>query len=50
MSLSLPLVSVITPTYNRPHILPTIYKCVVGQDMADFEWLVLDDSPYHPSS
>jgi glycosyltransferase involved in cell wall biosynthesis len=45
MSLSSPLVSVITPTFNRPHILPTIHKCVAGQDMADFEWLVLDDSP-----
>jgi glycosyltransferase involved in cell wall biosynthesis len=45
MSLSAPLVSVITPTFNRPHILPMIYRCVAGQDMADFEWLVLDDSP-----
>jgi glycosyltransferase involved in cell wall biosynthesis len=45
MSVASPLVSIITPTFNRPNFLPAIYQCVAAQDMADFEWLVLDDSP-----
>jgi glycosyltransferase involved in cell wall biosynthesis len=40
-----PLVSVITPTYQRHSLLPLIWKCVSSQEVADIEWLVLDDSP-----
>ncbi len=39
-----PLVSVITPTLNRPGFLRSLSKCVLSQDVSDFEWLVLDDS------
>ena len=45
MSLASPLVSIITPTFDRPHLLSAIYQCVAAQDMADLEWLVLDDGP-----
>jgi glycosyltransferase involved in cell wall biosynthesis len=39
-----PLVSIITPTFNRHNYLPLAAKCVFEQTMSDFEWLVLDDS------
>jgi glycosyltransferase involved in cell wall biosynthesis len=44
-----PLVSIITPTFNRPKFLPILSKCVLNQSVSDFEWLVLDDSP-NPST
>ena len=40
-----PLVSIITPTFSRPELLPILCKCVLDQSVSDFEWLVLDDSP-----
>ena len=35
--------SVITPTYNRAHTLPLVYRSLCAQTFADFEWLVVDD-------
>ena len=40
-----PVVSIITPTFNRHHFLPFAAKFVLSQSISDFEWLVLDDSP-----
>ncbi len=40
-----PLVSIITPTYQRAALLPLAWKCVASQQLTEFEWLVLDDSP-----
>jgi len=40
-----PTVSIITPTFDRHHFLPFATKFVLDQSVADFEWLVLDDSP-----
>jgi glycosyltransferase involved in cell wall biosynthesis len=40
-----PLVSIITPTFNRLHYLPILTKLVLDQSISDFEWLILDDSP-----
>ena len=40
-----PLVSIITPTFGRTELLPSIAKCVFEQSFSDFEWLVLDDGP-----
>jgi glycosyltransferase involved in cell wall biosynthesis len=40
-----PLVSIITPTFNRPHYLPILTRFVLDQSISDFEWLILDDSP-----
>jgi glycosyltransferase involved in cell wall biosynthesis len=39
-----PLVSIITPTFARPDYLPNLSRCVLAQDLRDFEWLILDDS------
>ena len=40
-----PIASVITPTFGREWVLPTIYRCFNKQTVTDIEWLVLDDSP-----
>jgi glycosyltransferase involved in cell wall biosynthesis len=44
-----PLVSIITPTFDRASCLPRLHRCVMAQDLQDFEWLIDDDSP-SPSS
>ena len=41
---SMPLVSIITPTFNRAALLPALWRCISAQSTEDFEWLVLDDS------
>jgi|TARA_R100000501_G_scaffold17919_1_gene34847 glycosyltransferase involved in cell wall biosynthesis len=41
----LPRVSVIIPTYARPDELRRAMRSVLGQSMADFELLVVDDEP-----
>ena len=38
-----PVVSVITPTYNRRHFLPTTIGSVFAQTLAEIEMIVLDD-------
>ena len=35
--------SIITPTYNRAHLLPVLYKSLTRQTCKDFEWIVIDD-------
>lgn len=37
------LFCVFTPTYNRAHCLPRLYKSLVAQSFRDFTWLVIDD-------
>lgn len=37
-------ISLITPTKDRHTFLPKIWKCVLGQTVQDFEWLVHDSS------
>jgi glycosyltransferase involved in cell wall biosynthesis len=36
-------VTVVTPTYNRAHLLPRLYDSLCAQTFADFEWIVVDD-------
>lgn len=38
-----PAISVLTPTYNRAHVLHRTYKSLQNQTMRDFEWVVVDD-------
>lgn len=39
----MPLVSILTPTRNRAHTLPRLYKSLKTQTYTTFEWLILDD-------
>ena len=36
-------VSVLTPTYNRAHVLSRVYDSLTRQETTDFEWVVVDD-------
>ncbi|WP_158098525.1 glycosyltransferase family A protein [Gemmiger sp. An120] len=36
-------VTVLTPAYNRVHLLPRLYDSLVRQTFRDFVWLVVDD-------
>lgn len=38
-----PLVTILTPTYNRAHTLPRVFESLQNQTFKDFEWLVIDD-------
>jgi len=37
------LITVFTPTYNRKHKLPQLYKSLCEQTCKDFVWLIVDD-------
>ena len=39
----LPLISIITPTYNRAYTLDRLYNSLVTQDSEKFEWIIIDD-------
>lgn len=38
-----PLFTVLTPTYNRAHTLPRVYRSLQEQTSRDFEWRIVDD-------
>lgn len=38
-----PAVSILTPTYNRAHVLRRAYESLCRQTCLDFEWVVADD-------
>ena len=38
-----PVLSVVTPTYNRAHLLPCCYESLRKQTCKDFEWIIVDD-------
>lgn len=38
-----PLLSIITPTYNRSHLLNACYESLLHQTDKDFEWILVDD-------
>ena len=37
------LISILTPSYNRAHLLPRLFESLCRQTNHDFEWLVVDD-------
>ncbi len=38
-----PLITVLTPTYNRGHLLSNLYHSLLEQTAANFEWMIVDD-------
>lgn len=36
-------ITIITPTYNRAHTLPRVFKSLKRQSFKDFIWLIIDD-------
>ena len=38
-----PLLSIVTPTYNRGHLLRNCYESLLKQTDLDFEWIIVDD-------
>jgi glycosyltransferase involved in cell wall biosynthesis len=36
-------ITVFTPTFNRAHLLPRLYKSLCDQTSKDFLWLIIDD-------
>lgn len=38
-----PIVSIITPTYNRAHLLPRVWNSLRQQTLQAFQWIVVDD-------
>lgn len=37
------MITVLTPTYNRAHLLENAYKSLINQTSNKFEWLIIDD-------
>lgn len=37
------MISIVTATYNRAHLLPRLYESLKSQKNKDFEWVVIDD-------
>lgn len=40
---SAPLLSIVTPTYNRAHLLKNCFASLQNQTDSDFEWIIVDD-------
>jgi glycosyltransferase involved in cell wall biosynthesis len=40
---SAPLISVLTTTYNRAHLLGRVYESLIVQTLPRFEWIIVDD-------
>lgn len=36
-------ITILTPTYNRAHLLPNLFESLCRQTCQDFEWIVVDD-------
>lgn len=37
------MISIVTPSYNRAHLLPRLYESLKKQDSVLFEWIIVDD-------
>lgn len=38
--------TVFTPSFNRAHLLPRLYKSLCNQTNKDFEWMIIDDGSH----
>lgn len=39
----MPLITILTPTYNRKDLLSRVFESLCNQSCFDFEWLIVDD-------
>ncbi len=39
----MPFLSIVTPSYNRGHLLPNCFDSLLQQTDFDFEWIIVDD-------
>lgn len=46
--MSAPLLSIIIPTHNRPHLLPKAVQSALRQTLTDLEVIVVDDASAEP--
>lgn len=37
------MITILTPAYNRGHLLEKLYQSLIKQDFEDFEWVIVDD-------
>ncbi|MCI8854577.1 MAG: glycosyltransferase family 2 protein [Lachnospiraceae bacterium] len=37
------MLTIFTPTFNRKHLLPKLYRSLLSQTCKDFTWLIIDD-------
>lgn len=37
------LISILTPVFNRSHLLNNLYSSLINQTLHDFEWVIIDD-------
>ena len=37
------MITILTPTFNRAHLLPRLFESLTHQTDFNFEWLVIDD-------
>lgn len=37
------MITILTPTFNRAHLLPRLYESLCKQTYKDFEWVIVDD-------
>ncbi|MEG1616799.1 MAG: glycosyltransferase family A protein [Bacteroidales bacterium] len=37
------MISILTATYNRAHLLPRLYESLLNQSDQNFEWIIVDD-------
>lgn len=48
--MSFPLLSIIIPTHNRPHLLPLAFESALKQTVSEIEVIVVDDGSSEPVS
>lgn len=46
--LALPAVTVVTPYFNTGHIVHETARCVLGQSLQNFEWIIVNDASSSP--
>ncbi|MEM6349043.1 MAG: glycosyltransferase family 2 protein, partial [Bacteroidota bacterium] len=46
----MPLISIVLPTYNRPHLLPLAVESILNQTYRDLELIVINNGSEEPTA